>query len=86
MSKIDKLIKKLMLGKSDNNFDFDDLRKVIEHFGFEYRNKGSSHYVYSRKDIYDRLNIQRDKNSSQAKPYQVKQVREIINNNFNKNE
>ena len=86
MSKIDKLIKKLMLGKSDNNFDFDDLRKVIEHFGFEYRNKESSHYVYSRKDIYARLNIQRDKNSSQAKPYQVKQVREIINNNFNKNE
>ena len=86
MSKIDKLIKKLMLGKSDNNFDFDDLRKVIEHFGFEYRSKGTSHYVYSRKDIYARLNIQRDKNSSQAKPYQVKQVREIINNNFNKNE
>jgi len=34
MSKIDKLVEKLLLGHSDNNFDFDDLRKVILHFGF----------------------------------------------------
>lgn len=84
MSKIDKLIEKLLSGNSDNNFDFDDLRRVIEHYEFKYRNKGTSHYVYSRKDIYDRINIQRDKNSSQAKSYQVKQVREIIKNNFHK--
>ena len=32
MSKIDKLIKKLMSEEADNNFDFDDLRKVINHF------------------------------------------------------
>lgn len=71
-----------MSGSSDNNFDFDDLRKVIEHFEFKYRNKGTSHYVYSRKDIYERINIQRSKNSSQAKAYQVKQVRELLKNNF----
>ena len=82
MGKIDKLIEKLMSGNSDNNYDFNDLRKVIEHFGFKYRNKGTSHFVYSRNDIYDRINIQRNKNSSQAKSYQVKQVREIIKSNF----
>lgn len=82
MSRIEKLIDKLMSGNCDNNFDFDDLRKVIEHFEFNCRNRGTSHYVYSRKDIYERINIQRTKNSSQAKSYQVKQVREIIKNNF----
>ena len=73
-----------MSGNSDYNYDFDDLRKVIEYFEFKYRNKGTSHYVYSRSDIYDRINVQRDKNNSQAKSYQVKQVREIIKNNFYK--
>ena len=62
MGKIDKLIEKLMSGNSDNNYDFNDLRKVIEHFGFKYRNKGTSYFVYSRNDIYDRINIQRNKN------------------------
>ena len=56
MGKIDKLIEKLMSCNSDNNYDFNDLRKVIEHFGFKCRNKGTSHFVYSRKDIYDRIN------------------------------
>ena len=78
MSKIDKLIKKLLSGTSDNNFDFDDLRKVIEHYGFNYRSKGTSLFVYSRNDIFDRINIQSQKNIRQAKSYQVKQVREIL--------
>ena len=71
MSRIEKLIEKLIS-------DFDDLRNVIEHFKFRFRNKGTIHYVYSRKDIYDRINIQRDKNSSQAKFYQGKQVKKAM--------
>lgn len=82
MSKIEKLIGKLFSGNSDNNFDFDDLRKAVLYFGFTERNKGTSHYVYNRKDIYERINLQRQKNSSQAKAYQVKQVREILNKHF----
>lgn len=50
MSKIDKLIKKLLSGDSDNNFDFDDLRKVIEHYGFKEEIRGS-HHLYRIKVI-----------------------------------
>ncbi len=47
MGKIDKLVGKLISGESDKNFDFDDLRKVLKHFGFNYRSKGS-HFVFSK--------------------------------------
>ena len=40
MSKIEKLIDKLLKGKGDDNFDFEDLKKILDHFGFKYRNKG----------------------------------------------
>ncbi|MDZ4712737.1 MAG: type II toxin-antitoxin system HicA family toxin [bacterium] len=57
MSKIDKLVEKLLLGHSDNNFDFDDLRKVILHFGFAEDIKGS-HHTYRIKSHNAFINIQ----------------------------
>ena len=86
MSKIEKLIDKLLKGKGDDNFDFEDLKKILDHFGFKYRNKGSSHFVFSKQGIYERINIQKQKNKSQAKSYQVKQVREIINKYIKRDE
>lgn len=82
MGKTDKLNEKLMSGSSDNNFDFDDLRKVIEHFGFNEDIRGS-HHTYRIKGLNAFINIQPLK-SNKAKPYQLKQVRKTLQKYFSK--
>jgi hypothetical protein len=80
MSRIDKLIKKLMSEQADNNFDFDDLRKVINHFGFNEEIKGS-HHTYRIKGKNAFINIQPLK-GNKSKPYQIKQVRKTLQKYF----
>ena len=48
---------------------------VLKRLGFDCRIRGD-HFIYTRDDIEEIINIQPDGNK--AKPYQVKQVREII--------
>lgn len=50
-------------------------QKILGILGFELRIKGD-HFIYTRFDIDEILNIQ--PNDNMAKPYQVKQVRNII--------
>lgn len=76
MSKFDKLILKLLFGGADKNFRFDDLVKVLLTLGFQMRTIGGSHHIFARKGIPEIVNIQPIGNK--AKPYQVKQVRELI--------
>ena len=76
MSRIEKLIKKLLTGNSDNNFDFNYLRKLILHFGFTEIIKGS-HHTYRIKNHEAFIIIQPLKGNT-AKPYQVKQVRKTL--------
>lgn len=76
MGKFDKLVIKLLSGTSDKNFKFHDLLAILKKFGFEERTKGS-HRIFYKKDIEEILNLQPKKDGN-AKPYQVKQVREII--------
>jgi len=45
------------------------------YFGFESRISGS-HHIFRKSGIPEMINIQED--GDKAKPYQVKQVREII--------
>jgi hypothetical protein len=75
MGKYEKLIAKILSGRSDANITFLELRKLILIFGFSERIKGS-HFIYSKDDVEEILNLQ-EKNGK-AKPYQVKQVRFII--------
>lgn len=75
MGKYDKLILQILRGLSDANIAFDDLQHLLEHLGFEVRIRGS-HHVYRRTGILEKINLQRQ--GAKAKPYQVKQVREII--------
>jgi len=75
MGKNEKLIPKILSGKSDSNVKFDDLRRLLKGLGFEERVKGS-HHIFRRLDIEEKPNLQRD--GSNAKPYQVKQIRDII--------
>ena len=75
MSKTDKIREKILLGYSDANVDFDDLRHLLRSLGFTERVK-SSHHIFSREGVDEIINIQPKQNK--AKPYQVKQVRNII--------
>lgn len=45
MSKFEKALIKLLRGASDNNFDFEDLVTLLTKLGFEYRIKGSPHFL-----------------------------------------
>lgn len=64
----------IMKGK-DKNIRFSDLCYILNKEGFSCRIKGD-HYVFSREDIPEIINIQPKGNK--AKPYQVKQVRLIF--------
>lgn len=75
MGKYDKLLEQILLGRSDANIDFDELRQLLLRLGFQERIRGS-HHLYRKDGIVEKVNLQRD--GSKAKPYQVKQVRSVI--------
>ena len=75
MTRFEKLMLKIISGTSDNNVDFEQLKKILINLGFTERIKGN-HHIFFRDDIEDIINIQSKKGL--AKPYQVKQIRNII--------
>ncbi|HXV63185.1 MAG TPA: type II toxin-antitoxin system HicA family toxin [Vicinamibacteria bacterium] len=75
MSKWTKLIRRILEGRSDANVAFSDLRGLLLHLGFEERTRGS-HHVFRRAGVDEKINLQRD--NEKAKPYQVRQVRQLI--------
>ena len=75
MSKHEKLLIKILRGTSDRNIDFEELRNLLIRLEFEERIKGG-HHILTKEGIEEILNIQ--SKSGKAKPYQVKQVRNII--------
>lgn len=78
MGQWDKFRRKLLGGQSDKNISFSDLCRYVERLGFVQRPDGSggSHKVYDREGIPEIINLQ--PTGSLAKPYQVKQVRRLI--------
>jgi len=70
-----KLIQRILEGRSDANVAFSDLRGLLLHLGFEERTRGS-HHVFRRTGVDEKVNLQRD--DGKAKPYQVRQVRDVI--------
>ena len=75
MSQYEKLLLRILCGTQDSNITFSDLEKVLTILGFVVRIKGD-HFIYTRDDIAEIINIQPKGNK--AKPYQVKQVRNLI--------
>ena len=71
-----KILLKILSGLSDKNIRFQDMRKLLNDFKFSERVKGS-HYIFYKDGIQEIINIQPLKDRK-AKPYQVKQVRDII--------
>lgn len=75
MTKIEKLISRILSGRSDATINFNDLCHVLNRLDFKERIKGD-HHIFYRDDIPEIINIQ--PSDSMAKPYQVKQVRNLI--------
>jgi predicted RNA binding protein YcfA (HicA-like mRNA interferase family) len=74
MGKLEKALWQILSGNSDRNIAFGDLAYVLENLGFQKRIKGS-HHLYFREGVSEIINIQPD--GEKAKPYQVKQVRQV---------
>ncbi len=75
MGKHDKLLDKLLRGTSDANIPFEGLCQLLGRLGFARRVKGS-HHIFFRDGIDEILNLQ--PRGPNAKPYQARQVRNVI--------
>jgi hypothetical protein len=75
MSKPAKLLERILLGTADANIPFDRLCHLLQRLGFQKRIRGS-HHIFYRDGIEEILNLQ--PRGANSKPYQVKQVREVI--------
>ena len=75
MGKYAKLLEQILLGRSDANIEFEELRQLLLRLGFEERVRGS-HHLYRKEGVVEKLNLQC--HGANAKPYQVRQVRGVI--------
>ena len=75
MGKHEKLLLQILRGTSDASIPFDGLCSLLRWLGFSERRSGS-HHIFSRPDVEEILNLQ--PRGAQAKPYQVRQVRQVI--------
>ena len=75
MSSHKKLLSKILDGASDAGISFSKLCQLLKKIGFNERIKGG-HYIFTRMNVAEIINLQ--PKSSKAKPYQVKQVRQLI--------
>jgi predicted RNA binding protein YcfA (HicA-like mRNA interferase family) len=77
VSKHDKTKDRVLSGTSNANLRFDEICAMLVHMGFTERIKGS-HHIYTKDGVPEIINIQPG-GDGKAKPYQVKQIRQIIN-------
>jgi len=75
MSQHEKLLLRIMSGTSDSNILFSDLCGILARLSFDCRIKGD-HFIYTKEDVEEIINLQ--PKGDKAKPYQVKQVRNVI--------
>ncbi len=75
MGKYDKLLLKVLSGTSDSNIQFTELCRLLHRLDFQERIKGD-HHILTRRSIDEIINIQ--PKEGKAKPYQVKQIRNLI--------
>ena len=75
MSRYERLLEKILYGRSDANIRFSDLCALMQYLGFEERIRGS-HHLFDKEGIVEIVNLQ--SRGKHAKPYQVRQVRQLI--------
>lgn len=79
MTHWDKVLHRVLSGRSDANTEFDDLCGLLERLGYNHKIKGD-HHIFRLVGQVDIINIQPRKDGK-AKPYQVEQVRDILARN-----
>ena len=77
MGKYEKLYQHILERRSDANVPFSELCQLMKQIGFRERIKGD-HHIFTKEGVEEILNLQ--PKGSKAKPYQVKQVRNVILN------
>ena len=75
MGRYEKFLLKILSGSSDRNINFDDLRSLLKRMGFDEYTR-SSHHMFRKEGVEEKINLQKE--GKNAKLYQVKQVRNII--------
>ena len=75
MGNRERVLAQILAGRSDANIAFEDMCNLLLHFKFELRIRGS-HHLFRKSGVAEKINLQRDGNK--AKPYQVRQVRNVI--------
>jgi predicted RNA binding protein YcfA (HicA-like mRNA interferase family) len=73
MTRIAKLYNKLIAGRQ---LSFAEFQKLLEAFGYHHVRTNGSHHIYRREDVRDNRVIQ--PHGKEAKPYQVQQFLDII--------
>jgi predicted RNA binding protein YcfA (HicA-like mRNA interferase family) len=75
MGKFEKLRERILSGTSDTNIEFKLLCNFVTRLGFDERIKGD-HHIFTKPDVDEIINLQPI--GAKAKPYQVRQVRNLI--------
>ena len=70
-----RVLLQILQGTSDANIRFTELCLLLKDIGFAERIRGS-HHIFTRESVEEILNLQ--PRGSMAKPYQVRQVRNLI--------
>ena len=74
MGRYGKQMQQILSGRQDTSVHFSELVSLLQTLGFSLRIKGS-HHIFYRNGIEEIINIQPD--GSNAKPHQVKQIRNL---------
>jgi predicted RNA binding protein YcfA (HicA-like mRNA interferase family) len=75
MARARRLLEQILRGDADANIPFSGMIRLLHKLGFKERVK-ASHHIFFRDGVEEILNLQPQGNK--CKPYQVKQVRNVI--------
>lgn len=75
MGSVRNIFAEILIGRSDQSLRFDALCRVVRALGFDERIRGS-HHIFTKENIAEIINLQPKR--GMAKPYQVRQVRQLI--------
>ena len=75
MGRYEKLVQKILSGRQDTSVHFSEAVTLLQALGFSRRIRGS-HHIFNREGVEELINIQPD--GPRAKPYQVKQIRDLV--------
>lgn len=73
----EKTLQRVPSGQADASIAFQDLCVLLPHVGYDERRQRGSHRIFKHPDRPEKINLQPMENGK-AKPYQVKQVRELL--------